>query len=164
MKQLGAILFALVISGCASMGSLWETSPQPSLQPVVPEPTTTDALIYIYRPTALANGAQDAYFYVDGINIADVSNGRYTWFYAPAGEHTLKQKWFGLFLVRGLELKTNWLPGQTYFYRFDLSTILIANYSQLSEIPAEQAKSEISCCRHQPAFDVKKLMQPVANK
>lgn len=162
MKQLGAILFALVISGCASMGGLWEINPQPSLQPAVPEPTATDVLIYIYRPTAFGYGAQDAYFYVDGVNIADVSNGRYTWFYAPAGEHTLRQKWFGLF-SRTLEMKTNWQAGQTYFYHFEVSTNPFGIRWRILEVPGDQATAEMSCCRFQPAFDFKKLIQPVNN-
>ena len=149
MKKLSTILFALVISGCAATGPIYQAAP---------EPIETDALVYIYRPGAFAFSAQDAYFYVDGVNITDLTNEGYTWFHAPAGEHTLKQKWFGIF-AKTLEKKTNWLPRQTYFYRLEISTGLIVQRWSLSEVPAERARAEIACCKLQPAFGAEKLQQ-----
>lgn len=147
MKQLGAILCLLVISGCVATGPAYR---------VAPEPTGADALIYIYRPNSFAMSAGDAYFYVDDVNIANLTNGGYTWFYAPAGEHTLKQKWFGLFSQK-LFMRTAWLPAHKYFYRFETSTNIVTIQWRLSETPADRALMEITCCKLQPAFGAEKL-------
>jgi len=111
-------------------------------------------------------GNRTAYFFVNEVNVADLNNDGYTWFHVPAGEYTLKHTW-ATWPAMGylLEIRTRWLPRSTYYYRLDTSLEGMGKVLyRVSRVPADQAVTEISCCRLQPAVDVDKLLQQAKPK
>ena len=156
MKPLLLSILVLLLSGCAAIGSPYTPAPSP------PE---NQSLVYIYRHNNFALGARDAYFYIDEINIADLSRNGYTWFYAPAGKHVLEQKWpIDVSMFSKLETSVNWEPGKTYYYQFFTTTgdALPGHITlqwQLSEVAKIQAEREMMETKLQPAFGAPKLLQ-----
>ena len=148
---------ALSLFGCAVRG--------PGYIPA-PSPAAADVLVYIYRPDNFALGKRDAYFYVDDVNVADVSANGYTWFHVPAGEYIFQQKWpFDVTLgTRTLTLKVQWLPGRTYFYRLETARHSPKIVWRLSEAPADEANIQIAKCKLQPALGVEKLRERISRK
>jgi len=169
-----AIAFTLFLGGCAATGPVFEDAPPPG---------TTDALVYIYRTNTGGHGARDAYFYVDNVNIGDLSKNGYTWFRIPAGEYTLKQKWPADTLwLSTPEQKVKWSAGQTYYYRFRTSLERIKSKGQhlsdaivgtlagttvsadvetrqdFSEVDARTGRDEIQRARLQPSFGQGQLL------
>jgi Protein of unknown function (DUF2846) len=156
-RSLIALTCALILSACAASGPLYEPAPLPA---------AAGALIYIYRPSGFALGGRDAYFYIDDVNVVDISNNGYSWLHLPAGEYTLKQKWpfdvtYGL---QTLELKVRWLPERTYFYRLETSIRGPSVEWRLREVSSETAITEIQRCKLQPAFGIDKLLQQVSGR
>jgi hypothetical protein len=143
------MLVIALLSGCAAIG--------PDYSPA-PPPAADQALVYIYRIDNMALGGRDAYFYVDGVNVADLSRNGYTWFHVKAGTHGLKQAWpFDMSRrMQPLIGAFDWKPGRTYFYRFeaDGDFYLFVNHFRwtLLEVPAQQAQLEIADKKLQPAF------------
>jgi hypothetical protein len=156
MKRLCTVLLVLFISGCVATGPLYQAAP---------EPKASDALIYIYRPGSGAMGGRTAYFFVNEVSVADLSNDGYTWFHVPAGEYTLKHTW-QTWPVMGstVQVRTRWLSGNTYFYRLETSGGIGIIQWRLSRVPANEALTEISSCKLQPAFDVDKVLQQATPK
>ena len=157
MKEFIAICCVLCISACAARGPVYTPAPTPA---------AADALVYIYRPGGFALGARDAYFYVDDVNVADLSAEGYTWFHLPAGEYTMRQKWpldvtFG---KKTLELRVRWLPGRMYFYRLDTSVRVPYVEWRLAEVPSDVAMTQIRNCKLQPAFGIEKLLEQSSRK
>lgn len=157
--MVSVLLLLVLLSGCAATGPIYQAAP---------EPKESDALIYIYRPNSFALGGRDAYFYVDDVNIVDLSNEGYTWFHLPAGEYSLKQKW-PLDVTLGthtIEIKVKWLPHQKYYYRlntnvgfgYQIGYSTIKYEWQLTEVPVEQAVGEISTCKLQAASGMQKVI------
>jgi len=153
------VVCAVVLAGCAATGPVFQAAP---------EPKEADALIYIYRPSSswFALGARDAYFYVNEVNVADLSNEGYTWFHVPAGDYTLTQKWpFDATPgAKALNINARWLPKQKYYFRLETAAGYRQYLWRVSEVPADRALIEISSCKYQPAFGVEKLLQKLSIK
>ena len=85
-------------------------------------PPGTPATVYIYRVGDFgAFGMRDAYFYLNDVNIVDLSHRSYTQFQVNPGTYRLTQKWpydvtFG---AKATSLQVRWLPGETYYYKFE---------------------------------------------
>lgn len=147
-------VISFTLAGCAATGPVYQPAPQPGAD---------QALVYIYRPNNFALGGRDAYFYVDGINVADLSRDGYTWFHVPAGPHTLMQKWpVDVSTFGKLEKSVNWQPGQTYHYQFvtDVGSGGVSGVVvkwTFSEVSAETARQEMVDKKLQPAFGAAKL-------
>lgn len=160
MRYAAALLCVVVLAGCAATGPVYQDAP---------EPRETDALVYIFRPNPFLSiaGGRDAYFYVNDVNIVDLSAEGYTWFHIPAGEYSLKQKWPYDISYGGhvIEKKVNWQPRQKYFYRLDstgsVTTTQFTLQWQLSEVNADQALAGIGHCKLQPAFGMPKLLEKI---
>ncbi|MFZ6870751.1 DUF2846 domain-containing protein [Undibacterium sp. Di27W] len=171
MKRYFILLISILLTACAATGPAYQAARAPE---------NGKALIYVYRVKSFALGGRDAYFYVDGKNIADLSVEGYTWFQIPAGEHKFEQRWPAdvpgstnpvtakiaqLFKKSSddgsVEKKTlqqgyvNWEAGQTYYYRFGTN---LAGTSPmkiewfLQEITAEQALPELKKTKLQNSF------------
>jgi Protein of unknown function (DUF2846) len=156
MKSHIAMFAALLLSACAASGPDFSTAPAP-----IPE--SKQSLVYIYRPDTFALGGRDAYFYVDGINISDLSRNGYTWFAAPAGKHVLTQKWpIDISITDKLDLPVNWEPGKTYYYRFTTTATTgypgLTIHWQFGRVTQEVALEEIQTTKLQPAFGSSKLL------
>lgn len=151
------VLPALLLVACAATGVAYNPAPSPS---------ETDALIYIYRPDSAAFSARDAYFYIDDVNVVDLSRKGYTWFHVPAGEYTLKQKWpFDVTLgMQTLKAKVRWLPGRTYYYRLQLTRKPMTVEWQFAEVAPSQAARELAECRLQPPFGLEQLVRQTSSK
>jgi len=152
-RQLFIVVCVVLLSGCVATGPIYQNAP---------DPKESDALIYIYRPSSFAGGARDAYFYVNDVNIADISSEGYTWFHVPAGEYVLKQKWpVDVAFGKTIEAKVKWLPKQKYYYRLSTGASVGAgtvNFRwQITEINSGQAEAEISVCKLQPSFNINKV-------
>jgi hypothetical protein len=143
-------LAAIILTGCAAMGPKFTQAPAPN---------TDSALVYIYRNNSLAWGGRDAYFYVDDINIADLSRNGYTFFKVKPGVHKLKQKWpIDLTLgLKKLELSAQWEAGKTYYYEFSTDAMANKIYWTLQLTAESDAIGSIQATRLQPAFGQEKL-------
>ena len=159
MKLLLVIFGALVLTGCAATGSAYTQAPQPQ---------GNQSLVYIYRVDTFALGGRDAYFYVDGTNVADLSRNGYTWFHAPPGDHVLQQKWpIDVSMFQKIEAPVTWEAGKSYYYRFvtlggDGRPGTITIRWQLSQVSESQAQQEMTNTKLQPAFGAGKLFQVAA--
>jgi len=129
------------MAACSATGPVYQAAPAPEEGSV---------LVYLFRPSRFAMGAQDAHFSVDGVEVASLSTGGYTWLHTPPGRHALKQTWWDPF-SRPLELQIRWEAGQTYFYRIETSAELFRVVWRLAQVREEEALSEIAECRFQPA-------------
>jgi hypothetical protein len=143
------ICWVVGIMGCAANGPIFQNAP---------DPQESYALVYIYRPGTFTFSARDAYFYINDINIVDLTNEGYTWFHIPSGEYTLKQKWPIDLSFEVVELKVEWLPKHKYFYRLSTGMISMTLLWQLSEVSVELAETEIRACKLQPAFGAQKVL------
>ena len=144
----------MVLSGCAATGQSYTEAPKPK---------ETEALVYIYRVDSFALGGRDAYFYVDGTNVADLTRNGYTWFHAPAGTHKLAQKWpIDVTFNSKMELPVTWEPGQTHYYRFIASMGAPGSMNlfewELAQVVEEKAIAEMKNTKLQPAFGAQKLI------
>lgn len=170
MKRFFLLLIAILLTACAATGPAYQAAKAPD---------NGKALIYIYRVKSFALGGRDAYFYVDGKNIADLSVEGYTWFHIPAGEHKFEQRWpvdipgntnpvtakiIQLFTKSddgSTEKRTlqqgyvNWEAGKTYYYRFGTNLVSTSPMKMewtLQEITAEQALPELKKTKLQSSF------------
>jgi len=147
-----------VLSACSATGPIYQSAPAPS---------DTDALVYIYRPEGQTLRLRDSYFYVNGINIADLSPEGYTWFHVPAGSYSIKQSWpadISPWEDKSLVLPATWRPGQTYYYRLYTWGGHPSIMWTFSEVPAETALQEIKYCKLQPAFGIETLKNQLLPK
>ena len=135
------VLGGLLLAACSAAGPLYQAAPAPP---------DGSVLVYLFRPSRFAMGGQAAHFFVDGVEVASLSNGGYTWLHASPGSHLLKQTWLG---TRPIEVRTRWEAGQTYFYRLETSAEPFFIEWRLARVPEPQALPEISRCRFQPAAD-----------
>jgi hypothetical protein len=88
------------------------------------------AVMYIYRPRNRLGAWRKVFFTRDGVDVAKVKNGRYTWIYVPKGRQRFKVGWMreARWNNKNSGLTINFVPGQTYYYWFDNS----ASYSTYS--------------------------------
>ncbi|WP_457333716.1 DUF2846 domain-containing protein [Rhizobacter sp. P5_C2] len=151
-RRLAIAWCCTALAGCAATGPAFQRAPAPH---------GDQALVYIYRPQGgpLSLSMRDAYFYVDGQNVGDLSSQGYTRFYVPAGEHELEQKWpldvVGLF-GRPLRMKLTWGAQQTYYLRFIVEEPRPGNYPVilttryvLSQPSPQSAMNEIQAMKYQ---------------
>lgn len=83
MKALYVVV-SFFLFGCAATG--------PTFQDIdITNPES--GAIFIYRADSFALAVRDAYFYVDDINVFDLSRNGYSFIVLPAGKHIVKQKW-----------------------------------------------------------------------
>lgn len=96
----------------------------------VPPAKEGHAVMYIYRPRNRLGAWRKVFLTRDGVDVAKVKNGRYTWIYVPQGRQTFKVGWMreGRWNNKNSGLTINFVPGQTYYYWFDNS----ASYSTYS--------------------------------
>jgi hypothetical protein len=116
-----------------------------------PPPSSGKSLVYIYRPSSFTLGARTAYFYVDGIKVANLLNNGYTWLYLPAGSHEFHQEWpegaaFGITLGGVINLEQN----HTYYLRL-ASSGAGTNHTrwEFRAQPRDSAIKQIAECRYQ---------------
>lgn len=157
--KLITLFLVVVLSACASTGPIYQPAPAPAPQ---------DALIYVYRPANFVLSGRDAYFYVDDVNIVDLSTEGYSWFHVPAGNHTITQKWpFDVTLgFNTVNIGKEFRPSQTYYYRLEIDSFsftfqfmfgIFNPYWRVTEVPEEQALAEIAVCKYQPASRLEQL-------
>jgi len=160
-RLLFTLFFIALITSCAASGPLYQDAPKPK---------ENDALIYIYRPSSWTLGMRDAYFYINDVNIVDLSDNGYTWLHVPTGGYTLKLKWplDVQLLYEVTEINAKWTPGRRYFYRLNTwhSGYVAASsqHWQLSEVEEAKALLEIGSCNLQPAFGSQKLLEQINRK
>ena len=119
--------------------------------------------MYIYRPENSKVALTKSDFLVNGIKVASLQGGTYTWFYLPAGEYELRQKWpvtAGMgFGSLSKKLKLN--PNSTYYFRLATDSRFLVIAVELRwrflEIDAGDAIPEINSCKLQSAFDVQRI-------
>ncbi len=152
------LVFFLVflLSSCAALGPLYIDAPSPK---------GADALVYIYRPSNTIWIARDAYFYINDVNIVDLSTNGYTWFHIPAGEYILQQKWspdltYGKHV---LQIPIKLSAQQKVYYRLDSYMdnygIVMKSHWRVIAVSETQAKEEMKNCKLQSPFGLKKLME-----
>lgn len=143
------VLSLLLLTGCAAQGPLFTHAP---------EPTSDNALIYIYRTPAFGLGGRDAYFYIDGKNIFDLSAEGYSYVYVSPGQHELTQKWpldvaGGKTIAWTIDVK----PGQTRYFWFSagagiagITQVISIQFNwKLDEVPKETALRHLATERFQ---------------
>lgn len=140
-------LISLLLS-CAATGPLFTEAPAPSGK---------EGLIYIYRIPSGAFSGRDSYFYINDINVADLSANGYTYFYLPPGNYEIKQQWPIDMprkpLVTNLSLKA----GETVYYTFGTSAegnLFKWYFGRIDEVRGRQA---INSHRYQEARGIKPL-------
>ena len=155
MRWAAVVAGVVLLAGCVATGAVYTPAPIPAVG---------DALVYIYRLEGSGLKTRDAYFYVDDVNIVDLTQKGYTWFHVPAGNYTLKQKWpvdvtLGM---KTLEAPVRWQAGRTYFYRLGVEQRLqypmIVTEWRLHHVPEAEAMRELAECRLQPAGGLEKLL------
>ena len=153
-----AVAGAALLAGCAATGVPYTTP--------APQPGATDALVYIYRPDGDGLKLRDAYFYLDDVNIVDLSHKGYTWFHVPAGDYTIKQKWPAdvTLGMKTLEIPVRWQAGGTYFYRLHTRVDVVSLRWRLGQVPPEEAVRELPACRLQPATGLPKFLEQRARR
>jgi hypothetical protein len=157
LRHIAVRVVPLFLAGCAVGGVAYNPAPLPR---------ESDALVYIYRTDAAAFAARDAYFYIDDVNVVDLSRKGYTWFHIPAGEYTLKQKW-PVDVTLGMQTlgaKVRWLAGRTYYYRLELKQQPFSVAWRFSQMPPGEATRELAECRLQPSFGLHQLMKQASSK
>jgi len=70
------------MAACSATGPVYEAAPAPEEGSV---------RVYLFRPSRFAMGAQDAHFFVDGVEAASLRTGGYAWLHARPGSHVLRQ-------------------------------------------------------------------------
>jgi hypothetical protein len=152
VKRFITLLLILLTSGCAATGLLFRAAP---------EPGQAESLVYIYRPSSFFLGGRDAYFYVNDVNVVNLSSAGYTWFHIPAGEYTLRQEWpFDIYLGRSIrEIEAKWTLRGKYFYRLRPLAGRDGVSWLLTEVAPEYAIEEISACKLQPPSGIEKLLR-----
>lgn len=154
MRFLAVLLTFLLLSGCAATGPAFTPAPHP-------DANAKQALVYIYRSDTFAFGGRDAYFYVNGVNVADLSRNGYTWFHAPAGTHQLVQKWPIDVSRQSLEGKVEWIAGETYYYKLltdsESSHPTLTLRWRLAAVSPGIAEAELRATKYQPAIGASKL-------
>ena len=159
----GMLIFfmAFLLSACAALGPLYVDAPSPK---------GSDALVHIYRPSNTIWIARDAYFYINDVNIVDLSTNGYTWFHIPAGEYILKQKWppdltYGKHVLR-LPVKLS--AQQKVYYRLDSYMdnygIVMKSHWRVIEVSEAQAKEEMKNCKFQSPSGLRKLIELINQK
>ena len=138
--------FLFLINGCVS-GPAFKNHP---------EPKTTESLIYIYRPSALAAAAGAPNIYIDGVKQkATLDNGGYMAIYTTLGKHIVEAKGKNTLFGWGFpsaSVNINSNPQSEKYIR--LSTSVTAIYAptamdfglSFSEVSAEQGGQEIKNC------------------
>ena len=157
-QALLSIFLTLALWGCSATGPIYKAAP---------EPGDNNSLVYIYRQPHFAYSANDAYFYVNDNNIADLTNDGYTWFHVPSGEYILKQRWPGMLDFSGkfdIKMKVRWEPRQVYYYRLETRMEPFRNVWRVSAVSPEQALSEIRNRKYQPAVGQQKLLSELKQK
>ena len=151
------LLASAILAGCAARGLAYNPAPPP------PE---ANALVYIYRPDAAPFSARDAYFYIDDVNIVDLSRKGYTWFHVPAGRYKLKQKWpFDVTLgMKTVEATVEWEAGATYYYRLQVLSKPFTVEWRLSQVPAPEATLELRDCRLQPPVGIPTVIKEASSR
>jgi hypothetical protein len=149
MRSLLTFTVVAALLGCAANGPAFVPAP-------VPVHASKQALVYVYRPNALALGGRAASIHLDYLNVADLSRNGYTWLHAAAGSHRLMQTWPGDVSRKQVELPVVWEAGRTYYYRLSTGSAaeapgMLITWT-LAEVSAETALREIQAARHQPTF------------
>lgn len=158
LKRLFVFCTCALIAGCAATGPAYVDAPLPK---------DNDTLVYIYRPDNWGWNMRDAYFYVNDINIADLSSNGYTWFHVPAGEYSLKQRWPAdlTYLMKDIVIPVKWSSLRKYYYRLLLHSAYgykTTEYQwEVVEVPEAQALEEIRKCKLQPPLGLQKLIQQI---
>lgn len=161
LKNLLILFTVAFIAGCAATGPVYVDAPLPK---------GSDALVYIYRPSNLLWGARNAYFYVNDVNIVDLSSNGYTWFHIPAGEYSFKQKWSAdiRFWRKNIVIPVKWAPRERIYYRLVVSSdygfpIMTFRWN-VTQVPEVQALEEIKDCNLQLPFGINDLLGQLNRK
>jgi hypothetical protein len=143
------VLVAILLAGCAASGLLYQPANSPPKD---------FALVYIYRPDALAYGARAAHIFVDERHVLNVNSNGYSYFYIKSGSYRLRQKWpslIGGYDDGELNIPLSVQAGETYFYRFNTwvskskgipppgVAVALKIHWQLSEMAYSQGTAEI---------------------
>ena len=161
VRKLIILCVAALIVGCAATGPAYEEAPLPK---------GSDVLVYIYRPSNFTLGGRDAYFYVNDVNVVDLSNNGYTWFHVPAGEYSFKHKWPAdiTFGKKDIVIPVKWAPRERVYYRLLLEYSYgypnVAISWNVSQVPESQALEEIKNCKLQNSFGVNELLRQINQK
>lgn len=134
-----AMLITLVLAGCSATGPIFQDAKAPS---------PGCGLVYIYRTSSFVYGGSDAYFYVDDINVADLSNNGYTAFHLPAGTYEFKQSW-PLTVASSVTSPLALGAEEIQYFRLSTSTDLAAIYWEISRPDAEAGRRDIASRRYQ---------------
>lgn len=144
-------LIAFVMSGCAANGPAFDARPSS---------ISGAAHVYIYRVDSPAWGGRDAYFYVNDLNVADLSRNGHTQIDVAKGTYVLKQKWpLDITLgMKTLEVPVRWENGANYYYRFVAIADAHSVKWQLTKVDESIALSELKETRYQPPKDAGKSL------
>ncbi|GEM_PF-4806701 len=111
-----------------------------------PAPRDGNALVYIYRPDSPPI-LKSPKILVDGKETLKLSNKSYSWFYVPAGSHSIKTDWgyFGKSMAKSVSLTVE--SGATYYVRAGGTKSMQGTYDEyhtnLDPVDATLAVKEI---------------------
>jgi len=150
MKKL--ILLCICLSGCVATGPAFHKEQ---------EPTGSNALVYIYRPSHVSIASDDANFYVNGIKIATLNPGGYTSFYLPSGQYLFKHKWPNI-KDHPVRIYANLAPQTTHYYQLTAAAAPGLGGAQVMwlfvEVSAGTALAQLnSRCKFQHPFDIQNI-------
>ncbi len=147
-KHLLLIVVISLLISCAATGPLFTDAPAPS---------SSEGLIYIYRIPSSAFSGRDSYFYVNDINVADLSINGYTYFYLPPGNYEIKQKWPIDMPGGSLNSNLSLSAGETVYFMFGTAS----NWPRIKwffgRVDESTGREQIRGIRYQKARGVKQL-------
>lgn len=129
------LLVATIVAGCSATGPIFQDAKTPM---------AGCGLVYVYRPDSFVFSARDAYFYINDVNVADVSNKGYTAFYLAAGDYQFKQKWPIDVPAKAIEVPFTVAAGETHYFRFTTTSGQGQLIWALSHPDIKTGRSEIS--------------------
>ncbi|HZP59148.1 MAG TPA: TonB family protein [Opitutaceae bacterium] len=139
----------ILLVGCSATGPAFVA--EQALRP-------NEAVIYIYRPSAMTARARTATIEMDGKLIGQLDNNGYIVIHALPGKHRITESWAAWVgdlsaLQRPIEVLIDAESGMKYYVRLSSRSELggggVTLQWSLSEMPAEPAAAEIVQCKRQ---------------
>jgi Protein of unknown function (DUF2846) len=117
MKLLSAFITVILLTACASLGPNFKKESFNS---------SSDALVYFYRPSRFFQGGGGPDVYIDGINQFRMHNGAYTFLHLKPGRHLISPKKHFNWGLDVLEKEIEVTAGREYYIRMDFKDAGVA--------------------------------------
>lgn len=127
-------LFLLMLAACSASGPVYQAAP------AAPE---GKGIVYLYRPAGGPWGGRDTHFYINDVNVADLGNNAYTWFYLPEGSYTIRQRWSIDISAQSTELPVFVKAGSVSYVRMGIRTGNISDVKLMGIIPTNTKQIDV---------------------